>query len=112
MIIKEIKAVIVMFNDILNNTIFGGILTMGILTSIIISALVVFNGSSIQYNQYATCTVTDINETVFIDTTGNVWSIDATDEYNEGDTVIITFDDNGTDYTIEDDIIIEIKKAE
>lgn len=111
MIIKEIKAVIVMFNDILNNTILGGIITMCILTSIIISALVIFNGS-VQYNQYATCTVTDINETVFVDATGNVWSIDATDEYNEGDTVIITFDDNGTDYTIEDDIIIEIKKAE
>lgn len=109
--IKEIKAITVMFNDILNNTIFGGILTMGILTSIIISALVMFNGS-IQYNQYATCTVTDINETVFVDATGNVWSIDATDEYNEGDTVIITFDDNGTDYTREDDMIIEIKKAE
>lgn len=111
MIIKEIKAITVMFNDILNNTILGGILTMGILTSIIISALVMFNGS-IQYNQYATCTATDINETVFVDATGNVWFIDATDEYSEGDTVIITFDDNGTDYTIKDDIIIEIKKAE
>lgn len=111
MIIKEIKAIIIMFNDILNNTILGGIITMGILTSIIISALVMFNGS-IQYNQYATCTVTDINETVFVDATGNVWSIDATNEYNEGDTVIITFDDNNTDYTREDDIIIEIKKAE
>lgn len=111
MIIKEIKAIAVMFNDILNNTIFGGIITMAILTSIIISALVMFNGS-IQYNQYATCTVTDINETVFVDATGNVWSIDATDEFNEGDTVIITFDDNGTDYTREDDIIIEIKKAD
>ena len=111
MIIKEIKAIIIMFNDILNNTILGGIITMGILTSIIISALVMFN-SSIQYNQYATCTVTDINETVFVDATGNVWSIDVTNEYNEGDTVIITFDDNNTDYTREDDIIIEIKKAE
>ena len=111
MIIKEIKAITVMFNDILNNTILGGIITMSILTSIIISALVMFNGS-IQYNQYATCTVTDINETVFVDATGNVWTIDATNEYNEGDTVIITFDDNNTDYTREDDIIIEIKKAE
>jgi hypothetical protein len=41
-----------------------------------------------------------------------VLSIDATDEYNEGYTVIITFDDNGTDYTREDDIIIKIDKAE
>lgn len=108
---KEVKAIAVTINDILNNTILGGIITMGILTSIIISALVVFNGS-IQYNQYATCTVTDINETVFVDATGNVWSIDATDEYSEGDTVVITFDDNGTDYTREDDIIVKINKAE
>lgn len=108
---KEVKAIAVTINDILNNTILGGIITMGILTSIIIGALVIFNGS-VQYNQYATCTVTDINETVFVDATGNVWVIDATDEYNEGDTVIITFDDNGTDYTREDDIIVKIDKAE
>ena len=108
---KEVKAIAVTINDILNNTILGGIITMGILTSIIISALVMFNGS-IQYNQYATCTVTDINETVFVDATGNVWAIDATDEYSEGDTVVITFDDNGTDYTREDDVIVKIDKAE
>jgi hypothetical protein len=111
MIIKEIKAIIIMFNDILNNTILGGLLVMAIFTGFIIGIMAMFNGS-IQYNQYATCTVADINETVFVDATGNVWAIDATDEYNEGDTVIITFDDNGTDYTREDDIIIEIKKAE
>lgn len=108
---KEVKAILLTINDILNNTVLGGIITMAIITSIIISALVMFNGA-IQYNQYATCTVTDINETVFVDATGNVWSIDATDEYNEGDTVIITFDDNGTDYTREDDIIVKINKAE
>lgn len=108
---REVKAILLTINDILNNTVLGGIITMAIITSIIISALVMFNGS-IQYNQYATCTVTDINETVFVDATGNVWSIDATDEYSEGDTVVITFDDNGTDYTREDDIIIEINKAE
>lgn len=108
---KEVKAILLTINDILNNTVLGGIITMGILTAIIISGLVVFNGS-VQYNQYATCTVTDINETVFVDATGNVWSIDATDEYEEGDTVVITFDDNGTDYTREDDIIVKINKAE
>lgn len=108
---KEVKAILLTINDILNNTVLGGIITMGILTAIIISGLVIFNGS-VQYNQYATCTVTDINETVFVDATGNVWSIDATDEYDEGDTVVITFDDNGTDFTREDDIIVKINKAE
>lgn len=108
---KEVKAILLTINDILNNTVLGGIITMGILTAIIISGLVIFNGS-VQYNQYATCTVTDINETVFVDATGNVWSIDATDEYDEGDTVVITFDDNGTDFTREDDIIVKINKVE
>lgn len=108
---KEVKAILLTINDILNNTVLGGIITMGILTAIIISGLVIFNGS-VQYNQYATCKVTDINETVFVDATGNVWSIDATDEYDEGDTVVITFDDNGTDFTREDDIIVKINKAE
>ena len=60
------------------------------------------------YSQYAVCYITDIDETVFIDATGNTWSIDATDEYIEGDMVELIMDNNGTDNTIEDDIIVNI----
>ena len=60
------------------------------------------------YSQYAVCYITDINETVFIDATGNEWVIDATDEYIEGDMVELIMDNNGTDNTIEDDIIVNI----
>ena len=60
------------------------------------------------YAQYAVCYITDIDETVFIDATGNTWAIDATDEYIEGDMVELIMDNNGTDNTIEDDIIVNI----
>ena len=60
------------------------------------------------YSQYAVCYITDIDETVFIDATGNEWSIDATDEYIEGDMVELIMDNNETDNTIEDDIIVNI----
>ena len=60
------------------------------------------------YSQYAVCYITDIDETVFIDATGNEWAIDATDKYIEGDMVELIMDNNGTDNTIEDDIIVNI----
>jgi hypothetical protein len=60
------------------------------------------------YAQYAVCYITDIDETVFIDATGNTWAIDATDKYIEGDMVELIMDNNGTDNTIEDDIIVNI----
>jgi hypothetical protein len=56
--------------------------------------------------------VCDINETVIVDATGNVWSIDATDEFNEGDTVKMKFYTNHTDYTREDDAIVKIKRVD
>lgn len=60
------------------------------------------------YSQYAVCYIADIDETVFIDATGNTWAIDAIDEYIEGDMVELIMDNNGTDNTIEDDIIVNI----
>lgn len=60
------------------------------------------------YSQYAVCYITDIDETVFIDATGNEWAIDAIDEYIEGDMVELIMDNNGTNNTIEDDIIVNI----
>ena len=60
------------------------------------------------YAQYAVCYISDIDETVFIDATGNEWAIDPTNEYIEGDMVELIMDNNGTDNTIEDDIIVNI----
>lgn len=112
MIIKEIKAIMLVLNDVLNNTILGGIFAMALFTTIILTAMTLINSATGTYTQYATVYCTDINETVLVDAVGDVWAIDATDEFNEGDTVIITFDSNGTDNTRYDDIIVEVKKAD
>jgi hypothetical protein len=64
------------------------------------------------YTQYGQIYVCDINETVIVDATGNIWAIDATDEFNEGDTVKIKFYTNHTDYTREDDAIVKIKRVD
>lgn len=112
MIIKEIKSIMITLNDFLNNTIFGGILVMVLFTTIILTAMTLINSATGTYTQYATVYCTDINETVLVDAIGEVWSIDATDEFNEGDTVVITFDSNGTDNIRYDDIIMEVKKAD
>lgn len=105
------RGIMLMVKDFLENTIIGGIMIGLILTMLIIGGLNTVNNMTGTYTQYATVYVTDIDETLFIDSIGNVWSIEATDEYNEDEHVIITFDDNGTDNTIEDDIIVDIKKV-
>jgi hypothetical protein len=63
------------------------------------------------YTQYGEVYSCDINETLIVDATGNIWSVHDT-EFNKGETVKIKFYTNHTDYTREDDIIIEINKAE
>lgn len=63
------------------------------------------------YTQYGEVYLCDINETLIVDATGNIWSVYDT-ELNEGDTVKIKFYTNHTDYTREDDKIIKIKRVE
>lgn len=63
------------------------------------------------YTQYGEVYLCDINETLIVDATGNIWSVYDT-ELNEGDTVKIKFYTNHTDYTREDDKIVKIKRVE
>lgn len=63
------------------------------------------------YTQYGEVYLCDINETLIVDATGNIWSVYDT-ELNEGDTVKIKFYTNHTDYTREDDKIIKIKRVD
>lgn len=63
------------------------------------------------YTQYGEVYLCDINETLIVDATGNIWSVYDT-ELNEGDTVKIKFYTNHTDYTREDDKIISIKRVD
>ena len=63
------------------------------------------------YTQYGEVYLCDINETLIVDATGNIWSVYDT-EFNEGETVKITFYTNHTDYTREDDEIVKIKRVD
>lgn len=63
------------------------------------------------YTQYGEVYLCDINETLIIDATGNIWSVYDT-ELNEGETVKMKFFTNHTDYTREDDKIVSIKRVD
>ena len=63
------------------------------------------------YTQYGEVYLCDINETLIVDATDNIWSVYDT-ELNEGETVKIKFYTNHTDYTREDDEIISIKRVD
>lgn len=64
------------------------------------------------YIQYAEVYICDTDETLLIDSTGNLWSVDSTNELNEGDYVKLKFYNNHTDYTREDDEIVNIKRVD
>lgn len=63
------------------------------------------------YTQYGEVYLCDINETLIVDATGNIWSVYDTD-LNEGDMVKIKFFTNHTDGTRTDDTIVKIKRVE
>ena len=63
------------------------------------------------YTQYGEVYLCDINETLIVDATGNIWSVYDT-ELNEGETVKMKFFTNHTDYTREDDEIVKIKRVD
>ena len=63
------------------------------------------------YTQYGEVYLCDIDETLIVDATGNIWSVYDTD-LNEGDMVKIKFFTNHTDGTRTDDTIVKIKRVE
>jgi hypothetical protein len=63
------------------------------------------------YTQYGKVYLCDVNETLIVDATGNIWSVYDKD-LNEGETVKMKFYTNHTDYTREDDEIISIKRVD
>ena len=54
----------------------------------------------------------DSAETLFIDGTGNVWAERPAEEYKVGEFVELYFDNNRTDYTRNDDIVLKIKRLD
>lgn len=70
-------------------------------------------GETIQHNYSQICEVYMVTdtETIFVDPVGDLWSVYDTN-YRKGETVKISFYDNLTDYTREDDIIKKVKRVD
>ena len=83
--------------------------------SVIIVTVVMLTIASYQDTHYHTTAKVyqqDSAETLFVDGTGNVWAVNNTEKYKVGEFVELYFDNNRTDYTRNDDIIIKIKKLD
>lgn len=69
-------------------------------------------GDTIQHNYKQQCDVYEVHDgyTTFIDPVGYLWDYETT-EYKEGESVMIYFFDNFTDFDREDDEITKIKRV-
>ena len=67
---------------------------------------------SVSYDTVADVLSTENNEVLMVDGAGDVWAVSARPDLNEGDFVRIYFDDNGTDYTKRDDVIVKLEKLD
>ena len=63
------------------------------------------------YKQYATVSRVEDDYTAFVDAIGDEWIVTDTD-YTKGENVKITFYNNHTDRTREDDIIVKVKRVD
>ena len=70
-------------------------------------------GDTIQHNYKQQCGVYEVHDTytTFIDPVGYLWDYETT-EYKEGESVMIYFFDNFTDFDREDDEITKIKRVD
>ena len=75
-----------------------------------VSCLFLYNKSCI-YNKSAV--VVDVDYTADVitveDSTGNLWTFEGVEDYDLSDRVALTMHDNGTEWDIKDDKIIEVR---
>lgn len=86
-------------------------IVVAIAVFMLIGAPIIADTYQSYYTQYGEVYLCDINETLIVDATGNIWSVYDT-ELNEGETVKMKFFTNHTDYTREDDEIVKIKRVD
>ena len=89
----------------------GKFLIMCVAVFMLIGMPIIADTYQSYYTQYGEVYLCDVNETLIVDATGNIWSVYNT-ELNEGDTVKMKFYTNHTDYTREDDKIISVKRVD
>ena len=75
-----------------------------------VSCLFLYNKSCI-YSKSAVVVGVDYTADVVTveDSTGNLWTFEGVDDYDLSDRVSLTMHDNGTDWDIKDDKIIEVR---
>ena len=75
-----------------------------------VSCLFLYNKSCI-YSKSAVVVGLDYTADVITveDSTGNLWTFDGVEDYDLSDRVSLTMHDNGTDWDIKDDRIIEVR---
>ena len=75
-----------------------------------VSCLFLYNKSCI-YSKSAVVVGLDYTADVITveDSTGNLWTFDGVEDYDLSDRVDLTMHDNGTDWNIKDDRIIEVR---
>ena len=75
-----------------------------------VSCLFLYNKSCI-YSRSAVVVGLDYTADVITveDSTGNLWTFDGVEYYDLSDRVSLTMSDNGTDWNIKDDRIIEVR---
>lgn len=89
----------------------SALITLGLL--IVVTFVILFASyEDTHYHTTAKVYQAEDTEFLFIDGTGNVWAVTSTEEYRVGEFVELYFDNNRTDYTRNDDIIIKIKRLD
>ena len=75
-----------------------------------VSCLFLYNKSCI-YSRSAVVVGIDYTADIVTveDSTGNLWTFDGVEDYDLRDRVSLTMSDNGTDWNIKDDRIIEVR---
>lgn len=76
---------------------------------VIIGLLLLGGYSDTHYSCIAQAYIVDDSGTIFIDGAGYLWEVSDIN-YHKGETVKIYFNNNGTDYTREDDIILKVRR--
>ena len=94
----------------MHNVVILGLATL-VMTVCIIIPLLFAGYADTHYSTVAEVYSVDATETIFIDGTGNLWAVKDT-TYKVGEFVEIKFNNNRTDYTRNDDIIVKVTKLD
>ena len=84
---------------------------IGFLLGVITASCLFLYNKSCMYSRSAVVVGVDYTADVITveDSTGNLWTFEGVEDYDLSDRVVLTMHDNGTDWNIKDDRIIEAR---